>query len=123
MKRFFRLAPLLMLALILCGCGDSHQSLAREQVDTMKEMAATLDTVKDADSAKDAKPKLKKLAERMNDINQREAKLPAPTEAEIKAMDSKYGKEMEEASRKMQAAMLRIIADPKIGAELADIDL
>jgi hypothetical protein len=109
--------------LICAGCGDSHESLAAEAVSTMKDMVAVLDTVKDADSAKAAKPKLKSLSEKLNDINKRQAKLPAPTEADIKAIEAKHGKEMEELQQKMMSAMMRITFDPKIQAELADIDM
>jgi hypothetical protein len=109
--------------LICAGCGDSHESLAADGVSTMKEMVAVLDTVKDSDSAKAAKPKLKSLSEKLNNINERQAKLPAPTEADIKAIESKHGKEMEELQQKMTSAMLRIAFDPKIQAELADIDM
>ena len=56
-------------------------------------------------------------------INERQAKLPAPSEADIKAIESKHGKEMEELQQKMTSAMLRIAFDPKIQAELADIDM
>jgi hypothetical protein len=109
--------------LVLCsGCGDSHESLAGQSVSTMKEMESVLATVKDEASAKAAKPKLKAVVDRMNDINARQAKLAAPTEAEIKAIEAKYGKEMEQLQEKIGGHMLRIAFDPKIQVELGDID-
>ena len=89
----------------------------------MKQVVSTLENVKDADSAKANKAKLKSLMQELNDINARMAKLPAPTEADIKAMDAKYGKEMEELGQKMSGQMMRIAFDPKIQAELSDIDM
>ena len=69
--------------LIFAGCGhaDSHESLAEEGVSTMNEMVVVLDGVKDEASAKSAKPTLKSLAERLNSINERQLKLPAPSGA------------------------------------------
>ena len=115
-----------VLALLLCpGCGggDTHESLAVESQSVMKQMVDVLDTVKDEPSAKSAKPKLKELAEKMNDVNARQAKLPAPTQAEIDAMDKKIGKDMEEIGLKFQAHAMRITFDPKLSAVFNDIDL
>ena len=114
------------LAMFLCtsGCGgDSHESLAGESMATMKELVATFDGIKDKESAKSAKPRLKSLVEKMNSINDRQAKLDAPSEAQVKAIDDKHGKEMEDLQMKMTGHMMRIAFDPKIQAELSDIEL
>jgi len=121
MKRTLALVAAILLFAHVGGCGDSHESLAAEQVSTMNDFVATMDTVKDVDSAKAAKPKLKSLMEKMTDVQKRMEKLPAPTEAQVKAMDAKYGKQMEEAARKMQASMFKVVSDPRIAAELQDI--
>ena len=86
-------------------------------------MVTVLDAVKDDTSAKAAKPKLKRLSAKLEDINTRANKLGTPTEAEVKALDQKHGKEMEELMQKMTGHMMRIAFDPKIQAELADIDM
>ena len=104
------------------GRGDSHESLAGEGQSTMNEMVSVLDGMKDEASAKSAKPKLTSLMDRLNDINQRQSRLPTPTEAEIKAMGAKYGKQMEELQKKFMGHMMRIAFDPKINAQLADIE-
>ena len=124
-----RTSRLIVVALGLCcwsgGCGggDSHESLAVEGQGVLKQMVAVLDTVKDEASAKAAKPELKSLSEKLNDINARQAKLPAPTEAEIKAVDEKHGKEMEEIGHKFQAHAMRITFDPKLSTVFNDLDL
>ena len=117
-------AVMLMLIVVNCaGCGgDTHESLAGESVSTMRELVSVLDGVKDEDTAKSAKSKVKSLMEKLNDINLRESKLKPPSQDEIKAMD-KYGKEMEEVSRKFQGHMFRIMSDPKISAVFQDIDM
>jgi len=122
MKHLIALAfALVVMNCVGCG-GDTHESLAAEQVSTMKELVTVLDGVKDEDSAKAAKSKVKSLVEKMNDINLRESKLKPPTQEEVKAMGDKYGKEMEALAPKLQGNMLRIMTDPKVSAVLQDLD-
>ena len=121
MKCLLALTSALMF-LVCSGCGDSHESLAGEGQSTMKDMVSVLDGVKDEASAIAAKPRLKSLMDRLNDINLRQSKLPAPTEAEIKAMEAKYGKQMEEFQQKFMGHMMRIAFDPKIMAQLNDLE-
>jgi hypothetical protein len=123
MKYRLAAAALVVVALV-SGCGsDSQESLAGEQVSTMEQANAVLDKIKDESSAKAHKAELQSLMQKLNEINQRQVKLPAPTEADLKAMDAKYGKPMEEAARKYQTNMMRIAFDPKINSELQGIDL
>ncbi|HVT89333.1 MAG TPA: hypothetical protein VHD56_10805 [Tepidisphaeraceae bacterium] len=121
MKRMLVLTSVIML-MVCTGCGDSHEKLAAESISTMKELIATLDNVKDEASANSAKSTLKSLMDKMNSINLRQSKLPAPSEAEIKAMEAKYGKEMEELARKLQANMMRVTFDSKIAPILQSIE-
>lgn len=123
MKHLAFLLPTLML-LGGAGCsGDSRESLAADSMSTMKEMVATLETVKDQASAKAAKPKLTSLAQEMNSLQQRQAKLPAPSEEETKALMTKQGKEREELLQKLMAEIRRTQFDPAIQRELSDIDM
>jgi len=124
MKHLLTLSALMFTLLLVPGCGgDTHESLAKETIDTMKKMVATLEGIKDEASAKSAKSTITDLSAKMKDIETRMGKLPAPTEADGKAMETKYGKEMEEVSMKLQSQMFRIIGDPKIAAVLQDIDM
>jgi hypothetical protein len=113
-----------ILALLVCaGCGgDTHDSLAAEQMDTMKKMNSVLDGVKDQATAKSAKPELKSLAQKMKEINERQAKLPAPTQEEIAATSSKYDKEMDSLMQKFVGNVMRVSMDPQIAAEFSDLD-
>lgn len=121
MKRLLAFASILVVA-FCAGCGDSHEDLAADSLSKMREMEAVLAGVTDAASAKSANPKLKSLKEELDGINERQAKLGMPDEAEFKAMDAKYGKEMEELQLKLVGHMLRIGFDPTIRAELDDMD-
>lgn len=121
MKCLIALTSVLMF--IACsGCGDSQEALAGEGLDTMKKLNTVFEGIKDEASAKAAKPELKKLMEQMKSIQERQKKLPLPTDADFKAMEAKYGKEMEEVQKKFTGNMLRIAFDPKIRAQLDDLD-
>jgi hypothetical protein len=122
MRRLSAVA-VVFVALVAAACGgDTRDSLAREAQNTMAEFATTMDSIKDVDSARAAKPKLQSLIAKLEDINKRGEKLPEPTEAESKAMMEKYSKEMESTMMKMQGAFMRIAMDPAIQAELKDLD-
>jgi len=122
MKRLTVVA-LMVSALIVGACGaDTRESLATEQEKVMNEFVTALDGITDADSARAAKPKLQAIVARMDDINTRESKLPPPTEAETKALMEKHGKDLEATMTKLQGAMMRIMFNPGIQAELKDID-
>jgi hypothetical protein len=118
------LTLILSMALLICtGCGgDTHESLAAEQMDVMKKMNSVLDGVKDLASAKAAKPELKSLIAKMKDIEARSSKLPAPTAADTTAMKAKYGGEMDPLMQKFVGNMMRVGMDPQIAPELQDLD-
>jgi hypothetical protein len=124
MKRLLTFSALMFALMLVPGCGgDTHDSLAAESVDVMKKLVAALEGVKDEATARSAKPTLESLASKMKDIDQRQTKLGTPTDAEIKAMGDKYGKEMEALQPKLVAAMMRMQFDPQIAAVLQDIDM
>ncbi|HQY87704.1 MAG TPA: hypothetical protein PK402_03535 [Tepidisphaeraceae bacterium] len=123
MNRLLTLAVMLSLLVISSGCKDTHAKLADESMPIMRDMVATISTIKDAATAKSARPKLEAIAKRMKALEERRSKLPAPTEAEFKAMLEKHGKEMEELQMKMVQGMMALQFDPKIQAELSGIDL
>jgi hypothetical protein len=122
MRQLVATFAVMMFVGLGCG-GDTYESLAKESLAVTKELVAALDGVKDEASATSAKPALKKIVEKMNSINQRQAKLGVPTEAQMKPVFEKYGKEMEELQQKMVGHMMRIGFDPKIRAVLDDIDM
>lgn len=122
MKRLLSLA-MVLITLQCVGCGDTHESIMKEQVNTMKKLVATLEGIKDEDSAKSAKSNLESLGKEMKDIEARGNKLPAPTAEEQKAMQDKYGKEMEDLMPRLMTQMFRLGMDPKMGPILKDIDL
>ncbi len=122
MRQLITLAAVLLF--VTCsGCGgDTHESLAADTMSTMKEITTILHGVTDEASAKNAKSQIKSLMDKLKDINEKESKLKAPTEAELKELDTKYGKEMEDVARKFQAEIMRVAFMPKVGEVFQDID-
>lgn len=123
MKRYLLTLAVICSLLLCSGCGDTYESLAEESVSVMKQLLATLESVKDGASARAAKPKLQALDEEMKDIEKRMSALGTPSEADIEALDASIGKEMEELSMKISEAMMRIMFNEEIQKELADLDL
>lgn len=112
-----------MLMLFACpGCGDSHEDLTGKRLTTMGEVISVLEGIKDEASAQSAKPKLKSLMDKLNDIDTREGQLTPAGPAELKAIESKYAAESETVERKFKSQLVRIAFDPTIRAELDGTD-
>jgi hypothetical protein len=90
-----------MCCLGLIGCGGGNQSMERHQqlVASINEATDILATVNDADTAKEAKPKLVTVGEKIRDLyrTQRLAK-DSGMDLENRKYDKKYGKELDEVN-------------------------
>jgi hypothetical protein len=79
-------AGVLVLLIACSGCGrDSYSSLRKQQAETAREAVDVLASIKDAESAKEARPKLQRLGNRWRDLEKRMEALPAPSAAETEA--------------------------------------
>ena len=109
MRSAFRLA---FVALLLCGtasfAADTFESVLKEMSATMKELLTTLKSVKDADTAKAAVPKLKKVNEKGEDVAKRLTKLGKPTKAEDEALLKKFIDESQAFGKDLETEMKRI---------------
>ena len=76
---------------------DTYESLRKEWISTANEITDALKTIKDESTAKEGRPKLKKLKAKLDDINARQAKLGKVDIAEITAVEKKYMKDFEAA--------------------------
>ncbi len=77
------------------GCGGSSgDALMKERIAAVNEMSDVLGTIKDPAAAKEAEPKVKKIKDRLADIDQRWAKL---SKSEQEAAVKKYGPEVAQA--------------------------
>jgi hypothetical protein len=101
------------LALLLLGgtrgrAADTFEGLIKEMIGVTKEVVAELEKIKDEDSAKAARPKLKKLGGQLQDFQQRAKKLGKPSEEEEKKLKEKYEKDFTTLFQKMATESLRV---------------
>src|SRR5262245_39463770 len=78
MKRLLTAIVGCFFLVTLSGCKDSHESLIKEMIAAFNDAADILATIKDKASADAAKPKLKKLGDKIRDIEARMDKLGKP---------------------------------------------
>jgi hypothetical protein len=111
---------LILTALALTGCGDSHDAVMSDMVASMEKFNSILDGVKDEASAKAAKSKLEALTKEMKVLTERSKKLPKATAEELKSMQDKHEKEFVAVSGKIQKNMFRIATNPTAMSALGD---
>lgn len=102
----------------LTGCGDTPDSLSRENLAFMREAVSILESIKDDASAKAAVPRLKALNGRGKALDQRFKALKM-TDAQIKAGIKPHEKEMHELVGEMGKALFKRHALIKKNPELA----
>jgi len=90
-----------------CYAADTYDSLFKDMLANVKEVVTALKTVKDADTAKTAMPKLKKLKESFEDLGKRQMKLGKPG-PEDKAVIEKFLKEVAVVQKDIEAEADRL---------------
>ena len=120
----FCAAAVLAFSLLLTGCDSkpTHESVAEDMLDEMKQMVAVLKTVKDESSAKAAEPKLKKAKERMDALQKQGDALGTPTAEQQKEME-KHKAEMEKVMGEFMGEMMRVAMNPQTSGALKDLDM
>lgn len=106
-----RFTSLMMGALILLtavGCGDTHDKVMGDLLNTFESMNAELAEVKDAESAKAHSDEIAALAEQWEAIAARADKLDQPTKAEADALEEKYKVRIEEVMMEFLAQTMRV---------------
>jgi outer membrane murein-binding lipoprotein Lpp len=112
---------LLAVALLLSGCGDSHDDVMKDSVAKMNEMTDVMKSVTDKASAHAAAPKLKQISTDMKSLKAREDKLGKPSDAEKKQLEEKYKKDLETAMGNFMKETFRVaMLGPDVQAELQD---
>ena len=108
MKRILGLA----VALLLAGganarAKDAFEDVIKDTLSTMKDVTKVLETVKDEDSAKAAKPKVKELAKKIQALKKRSKDLGKPTKEQEEAV-KKYLPQFIEVSQKLTKESERV---------------
>ena len=97
MKRLVGVACGLVMVAGVTGCGSSPDSLMKEQVTILNQMAEAMDSA-------DPQAKLEELAKKLND-NAKKLDARKLSDAEKKKLDEKYGPELQTARLNWIAAM------------------
>jgi hypothetical protein len=119
-----RIATVLTLPLLvfLAGCGDSHEALMKDQIAVIRDLNAVLANVKDAETARAAKPEIEALGNRMKKLEDRAKALGEPSADQKKALEEKYQDEMMKEAMAMMGNMMKVGMNPEIQKELGDMD-
>lgn len=97
----------------LTGCGrESHDSLRKQQTQTVTEAAAALAAATDSATVEAARPKLKTVSERWRDVEKRQGALPVPTPEQAAELQRKYEAELTAARQRFADEAVRVAALP-----------
>jgi len=106
------LGALIWLALSLFS--TTHDSLAREELDQMNDLAAILEGIQDEASAKAAVPRIQSLGDRVVKSYEKQKKLHESnplSDEERKALKEKYKDERDAANKRLREEMTRLQKD------------
>ncbi len=94
------------------GEKDNFDSLIGSMVKTLNEVGDTLAKITDDKAAKEAPPKLEKLAQAMGELGERGQKLGKPNAEEEKTLEAKYKNDLTAASKKLTGEIERLKGQP-----------
>src|SRR5262249_9472391 len=98
------------LAVVGAAAGEEspHEQSLMLMIRTLDKLTMTLTAVKDADTAKAARPELRKAAEAWTDAKTKAAKLPPPDKAEKDRLAKEYKGKMDAALKKFFTEVGRV---------------
>jgi hypothetical protein len=96
------------LAMVIGGCGKSHESIRKDAMGKMKDMVDVLKTVKDDASAKAAATKLKEITADIKKLKEQDDALGKLSKEEEQKLDKQMEPEMKPIQDQMTAEMKRI---------------
>jgi hypothetical protein len=101
----------LMIAAVgaaLAGEGSPHEKAIQQMIGNLDEIAKSLKTIIDEETADAAKPDLRKSAKAWVDTRARAAKMPPPEKDEKVRLERLYKPKIEESMRKMFIEVRRV---------------
>lgn len=105
-----------VMVLVLAGAGAAAQAeadprfeeIVKLMLGTMDNLSTTLSTVQDEETAKAAKPELRKIAGKWADIKKKAEALPPPSKEDKDRLAKQYKMKLEEAQKKLFGQVLRV---------------
>ncbi len=109
---------LMLLTMVGCG-GSSHEDVMVKYIENMESMNSVLADIKDAESAKQAGPKIKELGEARAELDVQAKEMGKPTEEAFKAILEKHEERLNKAQEAFGKNFQRILLlGPDVMAEL-----
>jgi hypothetical protein len=115
------LALLLGAATLSAGAAERHEAVLKEMIGAVDKLGEALKAVEDADSAKAAKPELKKGAQTFLAARAKAGKLPPPDKEAKDRLAKTYRPKLEEAMKKLFTEVRRVEKVPGGAAALVEI--
>ncbi len=114
-------APIcIALSLVLVGCGDSHEKVSEDVMDTMDKVATIISEVKDKESAEEAAKKIEGMEEDFKKLAERMKALGEPAKELSDKLEEKYTPRMKEAQQKIFKAMQALSANPEAAMAISN---
>ncbi|MCX7699876.1 MAG: hypothetical protein N2039_03275 [Gemmataceae bacterium] len=88
---------------------DSHEQIVIDMLSAMQDATKALAKVQDAQSGKEAKPNLEKIAARMGEISKRVEKIGRPTKEQEAELEKKFKTAVDEAVKDFQNEIQRLL--------------
>jgi hypothetical protein len=118
----------LAVVLVACACqpaaagGDkAFEDVVKQMLDTMGSLTTTLATIRDDETAKSAKPDLRKAAGKWQLIKKKAEGLPPPSKQEKDRLAKEYRTKLEEAQKKLFGEVARVSTIPGGRAALLEV--
>ena len=105
----------LLLAFVLPvqgGAKAGFEDIVKQMVQTMDTLTRTLGTIQDEETAKGARPELRKAAEKWHTIKKNAENLPPPSREERDRLAKEYKGKLEEAQKKLFVEVARVALVP-----------
>ncbi len=88
---------------------DSHEQIVVDMLAAMRDASKILAKVQDAQTGKEAKPELQKIAHRIGEINKRLEMMGAPSKEQEAELEKKFKTAVDEAVKDFQGEIQRLL--------------
>lgn len=99
---------LLGLNLPVPAQGPRFEEVVKDMLGTMEKLTGVLGTIKDEDTAKAAKPDLRQIAGRWQELRKKAETMKPPSKEEKERLEKEYKEKLQTAQRKLFAEIARV---------------